>query len=116
MSNSAKGLAVPVLIVAVGVGWLLNSLGVLPGVNWVWTAGLAVLGIVAIACGGLNKVTIVVGPWLLIASVLSVMGQTGKLSIDVEVPCLVIVLGLLMVVAKLSPLPIPDWILEDQKP
>ena len=38
-----------------------------------------------------------------------------KLNPKGKVPCLVIVLGALMVVAKLSPLPIPDWMIEDQK-
>ena len=106
---------VPILIITVGVGWLLNSLGALPGVNWAWTLLLGTVGLVTLATGGINKVTVVIGPFLLIASVLSVMRQTGRLSINVEVPCLVIALGVLLLISMLSSLPAPDWILPAKK-
>jgi hypothetical protein len=103
-----KGLVVPIVTTVVGVAWLLNVLQVMPGVDWLWTAGLAAAGVLALAVGGLNRVSVVIGPFLLVSSVLSVMRQTGKLAVDREMPILVIVLGLLMLVAQLARLPLPE--------
>ena len=93
------------LVIALGAAWLLNAKGVLPGVNWVWTGGLGFVGLMVLVLGGVNKLTIVVGPWLLLASAMSVMRQTGRLSIDHEVPVLVITLGVLMLLSSLAPIP-----------
>jgi len=111
----SKNLIVPILTILVGVTWLLNVLGILPGVDWIWTGGLAAAGILSIAIGGLNKVTIVTGPFLLLASVCSLLRQTGRLAIDREIPVLVIVLGVLMLVSQLSHLPIPETFREEDE-
>jgi hypothetical protein len=92
------------LVIALGTAWLLNAQGVLPGVNWIWTGGLGFVGLMVLVLGGVNKLTIVVGPWLLLASVMSVLRQTGRLSIDHEVPVLVITLGVLMLLSSLAPI------------
>ncbi len=108
-----KDIVVPIPIVAVGVGWPLNALHAIPDVNWIWTIGLAAIGLLTLIGGGLNKVSVVIGPWFIVASVLSVLRQTGQLSENVEVPCLVILLGVLLLVSHLSNLPAPDSITED---
>ena len=58
--------------------------------------------------GGFNKVSVVTGPFLIVASVFSVLRQTGRISVDHEIPILVIVLGILMLISQLSRLPVPD--------
>lgn len=83
-------------------------LEILPGVDWMWTVGLAAVGILTIAVGGLNKLTIVTGPFLVIASVCSLLRQTNRLSVNHEIPILVIVLGVLMAISQLSRLTTPD--------
>ena len=98
-------LLTPIIIILFGIAWLLNSFNVIPGVDWLWTIGLAAAGIVSIVVGGLTKFTIVIGPFLVIASFFSVLRQTGRLDINYEVPILIIVLGVLMMVAQLSKLP-----------
>jgi hypothetical protein len=103
-----KKLAVPLLTILVGVTWLLNVLEILPGVDWMWTVGLAAAGILTVAIGGLNKVSIVTGPFLVVASVCSLLRQTGRLMVDHEIPILVIVLGILMLISQLSNLPVPE--------
>ena len=78
MKQRAFGsIVVPVLIITVGVGSLLSAAGVGPGVDWIWTLGLAVVGILALA-SGIDKVTAVVGPFLLLASVLSMTFCTSR--------------------------------------
>src|SRR5437870_2965505 len=115
MKNSTlAGCVVPILMITVGIGWFLTAKGIGPGINWVWTLGLAMVGILSLV-GGLDKVSVVLGPSLLIASILSVLRQTDQLSVDLEVPLLVIVLGVFLLVARLPAIPIPAWAQETGK-
>ena len=93
---------------------MLNTLNIIPEVDWAWSIGLATVGILSVAIGGFNKVSIVTGPFLIIASVFSVMRQTGRINIDLEVPILVIVLGVLMLISQLSMLQLPDALKEKE--
>ena len=111
----ARQLAVPILIILVGTAWLLNVLDIIPGVDWVWPIGLAAAGIVTVARGGINRHTIVIGPFLIAASVCSVLRQTHRLPADREVPILIIVLGVLLLLACLLRLPPPKAIEPDKK-
>ncbi len=98
------------LLITVGTGWLLSTLGIAPSINWVWTLGLAVVGLLTFVIGGVDKVTVVIGPFFILASTLSILRQTGRLSFDVEVPALVILSGILLIVARLPVIPTPKWI------
>jgi len=97
----------PLVIIAVGGTWLLNVLEILPGVDWIWTGGLAAAGVLVLVTGGWNRFTAIMGPFLLISSVFSVLRQTGRLELDLEVPLLVIILGLLWLYATVARLPLP---------
>lgn len=110
-----KTLILPLLIISIGCGWLLTTLGVAPGINWIWTLGLAIVGLLTFAVSGIDKSSVVVGPFFLIASCLSILRQTGSLSLDVEVPILVITIGILLLMARNKSIPMPTWVvLEDQ--
>lgn len=104
----AKSVVISLLIIAVGIAWLLNTLRVIAGVDWIWTTALAAVGLLTLAWGRLNKFTFIMGLFLIIGSVFSVLRQTGALSVDVEVPLLVIVFGLLFLVAQLPMIPAPQ--------
>lgn len=103
-------LLLPAMLIIVGSGQLLTTLGVAPGIDWVWTLGLAAIGVLAVTWGGLDKVSVVVGPFFIAASLLSILRQTGRLPVDVEVPILVILAGVLLLLARLPMVPPPDWI------
>ena len=107
-----RNLVLPLLIIVVGVGWLLTTLGFLPEIDWLWTLGLAAIGIVTFLVGGWNKFTMVVGPFFLIASLLSVIRQTGRLNLNVEVPILVITLGVLLLIVQSPGIPTPSWLIQ----
>lgn len=100
----------PIALIAVGAGWLLSTMGIAPDINWVWTLALAALGLLTFITSGIDKVSIVVGPLFLTASCLSVLRQSERLSLDAEVPVLVILSGVLMLVARLKSIPPPSWI------
>ncbi len=103
-----KELIAPILVIALGITWLLNVLHVMPGVDWIWTVGLAATGAIVLMLGGFNKLTIVVGPFLMLGSVCSLLRQVGKLPIDQEVPILTIILGVLMLLVQILNLPMPE--------
>src|SRR5262249_24490709 len=81
-SNRQAPLVIPILIIIVGVGWLLTAQGFGPGINWVWTLGLAAIGILTFLLSGFDKVSVVVGPFFLVSSLLSVLRQTGGLDLS----------------------------------
>lgn len=112
MSKAKAEVLIPGLIVAVGLGWLMNSLEIIPGVDWAWSLGLGGTGLLWLVCGGINKGTVVIGPFLMITSVLSIARQAGHLRFEVEVPLLIVTLGALLLLARLSNLPTG---LEDKK-
>ena len=104
-------LALSVVIMTVGVGWLLTAQGFGPGINWVWTLGLGTIGVLTfVVTGGLDKVSVIIGPFFLIGSLLSILRQTGNLKIDTEVPILVIVIGALLLIAQMPVIPVPSWV------
>ena len=112
-SNSRAQLVIPVLIIAVGVGWLLTAQGYAPGVNWIWILGLGVVGILTFVLSkGFDKVSVVLGPFFLLASLLSVLRQMGNLRLEIEVPLLVISIGVLLLVAQMPSVPKPGWFIE----
>lgn len=115
MKPDQKTLILPILLITVGAGWLLTTLGVAPGIDWVWTLGLAMVGLLTVAVGGIDKVSVVIGPFFIVASSLSILRQTGRLRLDVELPILVIVAGVLLLVARSPAIPIPKWIIPDTK-
>jgi uncharacterized membrane protein YhhN len=110
-----KRFIIPVLVIALGVAWLLNVKDVLPGVNWVWTMGLAVTGLILLVIDKINKFNFVVGSFLLIATVFSILRQTGKMSQDIEVPSLFILLGVLMLLVQVLNLQSPGWAVDISK-
>lgn len=105
-----KTLIPPVLLITVGAGSLMSTLGVMPGIDWVWTLGLALIGVLTLAIGGFDKVTVVVGPFFVAASLLSVSRQSGRLPLNVEIPVLVILAGVLLLVARHPAVPAPRWV------
>jgi hypothetical protein len=112
MNSNKLGIILPILLITLGAGWLLTTLGIAPGIDWVWTLGLAVVGLMTMALGGLDKLTVVVGPFFIIASCLSVLRQTDRIVVDTEVPILVIVAGLLLLIARMKTIPLPKWVTE----
>ncbi len=111
MTPDRKAILFPFLLITVGTGWLLTTLGIAPGIDWVWTLCLAAIGFLSFVLGGIDKVTIVVGPFFILGSCLSILRQTGRLPFDVEVPILVIISGFLLLLASLPIIPVPKWVI-----
>jgi hypothetical protein len=108
--------AVPVLVITFGVGWLMQAheVGGPPAVGWIWVLMSAVLGVVVVAVAGLDKLTAVLGPMLVLIGLLIYLFQRGLLDLRTEVPLAIIVLGALMLGSRLSNLPRPNWLIVDE--
>jgi hypothetical protein len=113
MKSDKWSLIAPLFLIAVGSGWLLTSFGIMPGVDWIWTMGLAMVGFGTFAVSGIDKVSIVLGSFFGLASVLSVLRQTGAIQIDVELPILVICAGVLLLLARTPAIPFPQWVIQE---
>ena len=110
MSKPKTPLVVSILIITVGVGWLLSALKVDADINWVWTLGLGVVGILTfVIAGGIDKMSVVLGPWFLAAALLSVPHQKNQINFNIEVAILVILLGVLIFIAQMSRIRKPHW-------
>jgi hypothetical protein len=109
-----KTLILPILLIGVGVGWLLTTLNITPGVNWAWTLSLSAVGVVAFIVD-FDKMTFVAGSFFIVAGLLSLLRQTDRIDIDVEVPILVIVAGVLLLLARHPAIPIPKWVHDPPK-
>ena len=114
MAASRTSLIVPVLLIAVGTGWLLATLGIATKILWIWTLSLGAVGALTFLVWGFDKVTVVIGPLFLLASILSVLRQTERITMNAEVPLLVIAAGVLSLVAHLQSVPVPAWLQLDQ--
>ena len=110
MQRRATSIVIPLLLMTVGLGWLLMVMEADPRIHWIPVLGMAVVGLLTLALGGIDKVTICVGPFLLISTGIAVARQTGYLHIDFVLPCMVLLAGALMLIAHFAPVPYPKWL------
>ena len=110
-----SNLVIAILIIGFGVAWLLNVLQVLAGVDWIWTIGLGLTGALTLVFGGVNKLTQVIGPFLVFAAALSIFSQLGHMSLDIELPILMVLLGVLLVRVHIRSLPSPETLRQDDE-
>lgn len=116
MNSQKKQFGLAILLIAIGIAWLLNVCNIIPDINWIWTVGLGVAGILILAIAGINQVSFLVGPILITSAILSALRQTGILKLDIEVPILVITFGVLLLLSYLFKLPPPRYLLQkDEK-
>jgi hypothetical protein len=113
MQHDKHSLVIPLLLLSVGSGWLLSALELAPEIDWVWTLVLAMVGLLSFVLAGFDKVSVVLGPFFLLASGLSVLRQTGHLALRIELPILVTLAGALLLIARLPKIPVANWLRED---
>lgn len=100
-----KDAALPVVLIVLGIAWLLNSLDWLPEIHWLWILGLAGAGIAILALDGITKSSIVAGPLLILAGLLSFIRQYYGLGWRFIVPVMLIAAGVFMLVARSPAIP-----------
>jgi membrane-bound ClpP family serine protease len=96
---------VPILLILLGGVWLLNNLNWLPDYYWFWTLGLIVGGIVLMVVEGITKSSIVMGPMLILVGVFSLLREGFAISWSIQLPILLMALGVLLLVSRLPSIP-----------
>jgi hypothetical protein len=112
MFQSKLSILLPFALIAIGLGWLLSTLNVTPGVNWIWILCLSLTGLLTMITSGIDKFSVIVGPIFMIAGGMSYLRQAGQLKLELELPILLIALGILMLIARLPTIPRPSWIVD----
>ena len=100
-----KDASIPVTLIAVGLGWLLWELRLFPDVDWIISLGFIAAGIAVMAIDGINKNSVVIGPFLVGIGVAWFLHDRYYLPWRVEIPGLLVLLGLLMLVARSPRIP-----------
>ena len=106
MKTSKPAIAISLLIMALGIGWLLNTMRVFGGeIDWIWVSGLGISGILLLSLAKLDRFNFVIGTSLIICSILALLRQTKVIDINIEMPILFISVGLLLLLAHVFRIP-----------
>jgi hypothetical protein len=106
VKTSKPAIAISLLIMALGIGWLLNTLRVFGGeIDWIWVSGLGISGLLLLSLAKLDRFNFVVGTSLIICSILALLRETKVIDINIELPVLFICVGLLLLLSHLLRLP-----------
>ena len=94
--------SLPVTLIVVGLGWLLWEFRLFPDVDWIIGLGFIVAGIAVIAIDGVNKNSVVVGPFLIAIGCAWLLHDRYGTHWRYIVPFMLVVLGALMLIARSS--------------
>jgi hypothetical protein len=100
-----RNASLPVALIAVGIAWLLWHFRLFPDIDWIIALGLAGGGIAILVIDGFTKTSVVAGPFLIAAGIAWLVHDRFRVSLMVVIPSLLIVLGVLMLVARLPRIP-----------
>ena len=96
------------VLLIVGISWLLVVLNMVPDLQWIWTVGLFLAGTLVMVFLGLDKLTFTIGMFLIVGGVFSILRFQDMISLEIELPVLVICFGSLMALSEMLPLRPPQ--------
>ena len=97
----------PIFLIVMGILWLLFALNWIPDLDWLIGLGFIAAGIGVMLTDGINKQSIVSGPFLISLGIAWFLRLQYGAQYNYIVPILLIVLGLLMLLARLPQIPEP---------
>lgn len=97
----------PITLIVLGAGWLVNELQIFPQANWIVIFALIAAGLLILAFEGFNSATLVKAPLLIASGIAVLLHQQFVLAWSVLIPCLLILCGLLMLLARSGRFPEP---------
>ena len=92
--------SLPVTLIVVGLGWLLWEFRLFPDVDWIITLGFIAGGVLVLVLDGINRNSVVVGPFLVAVGVAWFMHDRYLTNWRLIVPVMLVVLGALMLIAR----------------
>jgi uncharacterized membrane protein YhhN len=104
----------PLVLFLVGLGLLLIQLDLFPAGKVMWTGGLLIGSVCVFLNQGFNKSSFIPGTILLTLSILSLVRYNTGLSFEMEIPIILMVVGVIMALNKTSLIPDPKPAAEDK--
>jgi len=92
--------SLPVTLIVVGLGWLLWEYRLFPDVDWIISLGFVVGGIAVLAIDGINKNSVVIGPFLIAVGIAWFLHDQYRTTWRFIVPAMLVLLGVLMLIAR----------------
>ena len=100
-----KDASLPITLIVVGVIGLIWYFRWFPDIDWIIALGFAVGGIAVLAIDGINKNSIVTGPFLIVIGIAWGLRDQYRVSWSLIIPTLLVVLGVLMLIARNPSIP-----------
>ncbi|MGH8801781.1 MAG: hypothetical protein ACREX6_05740 [Casimicrobiaceae bacterium] len=97
--------SLPVTLIVIGMGWLLWEFRLFPNVDWIISIGFAIAGIAVLVLDGVNKNSIVLGPFLIAVGIVWIAHGRYWIGWGFIIPALLILLGVLLLVARSPKVP-----------
>jgi hypothetical protein len=97
--------SLPVTLIVVGLGWLLWEFRLFPDVDWIIGLGFIAGGIAVMAIDGINKSSVVIGPFLIAIGIAWLLHDRYGTNWRYIVPVMLVLLGALMLVARSPKVP-----------
>jgi hypothetical protein len=97
--------SLPVTLIVVGLGWLLWEFRLFPDIDWIIGLGFIVGGIAVLALDGINKNSVVIGPFLIAVGVAWLVHDRYGTHWRFIIPVMLVFLGALMLIARSSKVP-----------
>ncbi|WP_255990435.1 hypothetical protein [Chitinolyticbacter albus] len=96
---------IPVSLIVIGAGWLVNSLSIAPAVSWIVVFGLVIAGAAVLVIDGANRSSRVSGPMLIAGGAAVFAHQFYAIGWSVLLPLLLMLLGVLMLLVRVDGIP-----------
>ena len=97
--------SLPVTLIVVGLGWLLWEFRLFPDVDWIIGLGFIIGGIAVMVLDGVNKNSIVIGPFLIAAGIAWLAHDRYGIHWRFIIPAMLVLLGGLMLAARSPKVP-----------
>jgi hypothetical protein len=100
-----KDASLPITLIVVGTIGLIWYFRWLPDIDWIISLGFIAGGILVLVIDGINKSSIVTGPFLISIGIAWWLRDRYSWSWNLIVPTLLVILGVLMLIARNPRLP-----------
>ena len=97
--------SLPITLIVIGVIGLVWYFRWLPDIDWIIALGFILGGVAVLIIDKINKSSIVVGPFLIVVGVAWWLRDQYRLSWNLIIPSLLVILGVLMLVARSAQIP-----------
>ena len=95
-----KDASLPITLIVIGVIGLVWYFRWLPDIDWVISLGFILGGIAVLAIDRINKSSVVTGPFLVAVGIAWWLRDRYRVSWNLVIPSLLVILGVLMLIAR----------------